>query len=159
MSHYALRRRAIIRKHRKGVPLCPEKTGNNKEREEKAMSGYKYRESHEWVKFEDETTALIGISNYAQESLGDIVFVNLPSVGDPVTAGETFADVESVKAVSDIYSPVNGVVAEVNEALCDRPEAINEDALAAWFIKVEKVTETEELMDEDAYGQFVAGLE
>ena len=123
------------------------------------MNEYKYRESHEWVKFEDETTALIGISSYAQESLGDIVFVNLPSVGDAVTAGETFADVESVKAVSDIYSPVNGVVAEVNEALCDRPEAINEDALAAWFIKVEKVTETEELMDEDAYGQFVAGLE
>lgn len=123
------------------------------------MSEYKYRKSHEWVKFEDDTTALIGISNYAQESLGDIVFVNLPSAGDAVTAGETFADVESVKAVSDIYSPVSGVVAEVNEALCDRPEAINEEPLAAWFIKVEKITKTEELMDEEAYGQFVAGLE
>ncbi|MCI8565000.1 MAG: glycine cleavage system protein GcvH [Lachnospiraceae bacterium] len=123
------------------------------------MNEYKYRESHEWVKFEDETTALIGISSYAQESLGDIVFVNLPSVGDAVTAGETFADVESVKAVSDIYSPVSGVVAEVNEALCDRPETINEDPLGAWFIKVEKITETEELMEEEAYGPFVAGLE
>ena len=87
------------------------------------------------------------------------MFVNLPSVGDAVTAGETFADVESVKAVSDIYCPVSGVVAEVNEALIDRPETINEAPLETWFVKVKEITASEDLMDEEAYEQFVAGLE
>lgn len=123
------------------------------------MSELKYRESHEWVKFLDETTALVGISDYAQNALGDVVFVNLPEAGDAVTAGESFADVESVKAVSDIYCPVSGTVAAVNEELNDRPEAINEDALGTWFIKVEQITETEELMDEEAYEKYVSGLE
>ena len=123
------------------------------------MSGLKYRESHEWVRFLDEKTAAVGISDYAQNALGDVVFVNLPSVGDTVTAGETFADVESVKAVSDIYCPVSGVVAEVNEALLDRPETINEAPLESWFVKVKEITASEDLMDEEAYEQFVAGLE
>lgn len=114
-----------------------------------------YRESHEWVKFIDDTTALIGISDYAQDALGGIVFVNLPEEGDEVTAGETFADVESVKAVSDIYCPVSGVVAEVNEAILDAPESINEDPYGAWFVKVENITKKEVLMDVAAYEAFL----
>ncbi|MCF2641684.1 MAG: glycine cleavage system protein GcvH [Lachnospiraceae bacterium] len=114
----------------------------------------KYRKSHEWVKFIDEKTALIGLSDFAQDSLGGIVFVNLPEEGDEVTAGETFADVESVKAVSDVYSPVSGVVAEVNEALLDAPESINENPYDSWFIKVENISETEDLMDAETYEKF-----
>jgi glycine cleavage system H protein len=100
----------------------------------------------------DDTTATIGISDFAQSELGGLVFVNLPEVGDEVEAGEVFADVESVKAVSDIYSPVTGTVAEINEELLDAPEKINEDAYGAWFIKVENISEqADDLMDEDAY--------
>lgn len=77
----------------------------------------KYSKSHEWVKFLDDNTALIGLTDYAQDALGDLVFVNLPEAGDDVTAGEAFSDVESVKAVSDVFSPLSGTVAEVNEAL------------------------------------------
>ena len=110
----------------------------------------KYSKSHEWVKFED-GIAVIGISDFAQDALGDVVFVNLPQVGDEVVAGETFGDVESVKAVSDLISPVSGVVLEVNEELDDSPENLNEDPYGAWIIKVENVTEEEELLDARAY--------
>lgn len=113
-----------------------------------------YSKSHEWVKFLDEKTALIGLTDYAQDALGDLVFVNLPEAGDEVTAGEAFADVESVKAVSDVFSPVSGVVAEVNEELLDAPERMNEDPYGAWLIKVENITEKEELMGADAYIRF-----
>ena len=107
-----------------------------------------FAKSHEWVDMIDDTTATIGISDFAQSELGGLVFVNLPEVGDEVEAGEVFADVESVKAVSDIYSPV----AEINEELLDAPEKINEDAYGAWFIKVENISEqADDLMDEDAY--------
>ena len=88
----------------------------------------KYSKSHEWLKTED-GVAVIGISDYAQDALGDVVFINLPAVGDTVTAGESFGDVESVKAVSDLISPVSGVICEVNEALDDAPETLNEDEL------------------------------
>lgn len=110
----------------------------------------KYAASHEWVKEEDGLT-VIGLTDYAQEALGDLVFVNLPEEGDEVTAGESFADVESVKAVSDVFSPVSGTVVAVNEELLDAPESINEDPYGAWFIKVEGVSETEELLDAAAY--------
>ena len=110
-----------------------------------------YTESHEWVRFENDDTAWIGLTDYAQSELGDLVFVNLPQVGDEVTAGETFADVESVKAVSDVFSPVTGVVAAINEELLDAPQKINEDAFGAWFVKVEKITERAAMMDADAY--------
>ena len=113
----------------------------------------KYAKSHEWVKFED-GVATIGLTDYAQSELGDLVFVNLPEVGDDVTAGEAFGDVESVKAVSDVNSPVSGKVLEINEALLDAPESINEDPYGAWFIKVEDITEEEELLDADAYAAF-----
>lgn len=111
----------------------------------------KYSRDHEWVKMLDETTALIGISDFAQSELGDLVFVNLPVVGDEVVAGETACDVESVKAVSDIISPVSGVVAEVNTDLEDAPENLNEDPYGAWIFKVENVTAFEELLDAEAY--------
>ena len=115
----------------------------------------KYSKSHEWIKYEGDV-AVIGISDYAQDALGDVVFVNLPAVGDEVTAGESFGDVESVKAVSDLISPVSGVICEVNEALDDAPETLNEDPYGAWIIKVEKVTEEEELLEADAYEAFCA---
>ena len=110
----------------------------------------RYSKSHEWVKTED-GVAVVGISDFAQDALGDVVFVNLPAVGDEVTAGEAFGDVESVKAVSDLISPVTGVVCEVNEELEDSPELLNEDCYGAWIIKVEAVTGEEELLDAAAY--------
>ena len=110
----------------------------------------KYSKSHEWVRM-DGDVAVIGISDFAQDALGDLVFVNLPQVGDDVTAGEAFGDVESVKAVSDLMSPVTGTVCEINEELLDAPESLNNDPYGAWIIKVENVTGTEELLDPAAY--------
>lgn len=110
----------------------------------------KYTKSHEWIRYED-GVAVIGISDFAQDALGDVVFVNLPAVGDEVTAGEAFGDVESVKAVSDLICPVSGVVLEINEELEDSPENLNEDPYGAWIIKVENVTEEEDLLEADAY--------
>ena len=109
-----------------------------------------YSKSHEWVKL-DGDVAVVGISDFAQHALGDLVFVNLPQVGDEVTAGEPFGDVESVKAVSDLVSPVTGVVCAINEALLDAPEELNNDPFGAWIIKVDNVTDTEELLDAAAY--------
>ena len=109
-----------------------------------------YSKSHEWVKEED-GVCVIGISDFAQDALGDVVFVNLPEVGDEVTAGEAFGDVESVKAVSDLISPVTGTVCAVNEELIDAPEMLNQDCYGAWIIKVENVTDKEELLDAAAY--------
>lgn len=114
----------------------------------------RYSRSHEWVKKLEDGTVLIGLTDYAQDALGDLVFVNLPEEGDEVTAGEAFADVESVKAVSDVFSPVTGTVAEVNEALLDAPEMLNEDPYGAWLIKVENITDEEELLDAEAYIAF-----
>ncbi len=110
----------------------------------------KYSKSHEWVKM-DGDVAVVGISDFAQDALGDLVFVNLPQVGDEVTAGEAFGDVESVKAVSDLMSPVTGTVCEINEELLDAPENLNNDPYGAWIIKVEGVTATDELLDAAAY--------
>lgn len=115
----------------------------------------KYTKDHEWMKMEGDV-AVIGISDFAQDALGDVVFINLPEVGDTVTAGESFGDVESVKAVSDVNSPVTGVVVAVNEDLADSPENLNSDPYGSWIIKVENITETEELMDAAAYEAFCA---
>ena len=115
----------------------------------------KYSKSHEWLKEED-GMSVIGISDFAQDALGDVVFVNLPEVGDDTAAGEAFGDVESVKAVSDLISPVSGTVCEVNEDLLDQPELLNEDPYGTWIIKVENVTDTEELLDAAAYEAFCA---
>ena len=115
----------------------------------------KYSKTHEWIKNED-GVAVIGISDFAQDALGDVVFVNLPAVGDEVTAGESFGDVESVKAVSDLICPVSGMVCAVNEELEDSPELLNEDPYGAWIIKVENITAEEELLTADAYEAFCA---
>ena len=114
-----------------------------------------YTKSHEWIKTEDGVT-LVGISDFAQDALGDVVFIHLPAEGDQVTAGEAFGDVESVKAVSDLISPVTGVVCAVNEELLDAPELLNHNPYGAWIMKVEQVTETEELMDAGDYEAFCA---
>ena len=117
----------------------------------KVPTALQYTKSHEWVEKTGENSARIGLTDFAQDQLGDLVFVNLPSEGDEVTANETFADVESVKAVSDIYSPVTGTVTAINEALLDAPESINADPYEAWFIEVGDISEYGELMDAAAY--------
>lgn len=115
----------------------------------------KYSKDHEWMK-EENGVVVIGISDFAQDALGDVVFVNLPGEGDEVTAGEAFGDVESVKAVSDLVSPVSGTVCAVNEDLLDEPEQLNKAPYDAWLIKVENVSDTEELLDAAAYEAFCA---
>ena len=115
----------------------------------------KYSKDHEWMKEED-GVVVVGISDFAQDALGDVVFVNLPGEGDEVTAGEAFGDVESVKAVSDLVSPVTGTVCAVNEELLDEPEQLNKAPYDAWLIKVENVSDTEELLDAAAYEAFCA---
>ena len=114
----------------------------------------KYTKDHEWVKMLDDTTALVGISDFAQSELGDLVFVNLPAVGDDVVAGEAACDVESVKAVSDVMSPVTGSVAEVNEELDDSPELLNSDPYGAWIMKIENITDFSELLSAEEYEVF-----
>ena len=116
----------------------------------------KYSKTHEWVRFQEDGTAYIGITDYAQDQLGDLVFVNLPSAGDVLTAGEPFADVESVKAVSDVNAPVSGTVKEVNEALADAPEKMNEAPYEAWFVLAEDVADADGLMTAEEYEAFIA---
>ena len=115
----------------------------------------KYTKSHEWIKELEDGIVEIGLTDFAQDSLGDLVFVNLPEEGDEVTIGESFGDVESVKAVSDVYSPVKGEVVEINEALLDEPELINQAPYEAWLIRV-KANGSEELLDATTYEAFVA---
>ena len=115
----------------------------------------KYSRDHEWLRMED-SVAVVGISDFAQSELGDIVFVNLPEVGDETVVGEAFGDIESVKAVSDLVSPVTGKVCAINEELLDAPEKINEDPYGAWMIKVEDVSDTEDLLDATDYEKLCA---
>lgn len=117
-----------------------------------------YVKSHEWIRKEADGIVVIGITDYAQDALGDLVFVNLPETGDEISVGNPFADVESVKAVSEIFSPVTGRVAEINEELLDSSELINDDPYGAWFIKVEEVTEEEEYMDAQSYEEYTEQL-
>ena len=114
-----------------------------------------FLETHEWVQFIDETTVRVGISDYAQNELGDIVFVNLPEEGDEVMEGDIIADVESVKAVSDIYSPVTGVIKAVNEELLDQPEFINTNAFEAWLVEIEDITDKQDLLTEEEYNKLL----
>ena len=115
----------------------------------------KYSKTHEWVDVVS-GVATVGISDFAQDALGDVVFVNLPAIGDEVVAGESFGDVESVKAVSDLICPVSGIVCAVNEELDDAPENLNKDPYGSWIIKVKDITGEEELLDADAYEAFCA---
>ena len=121
----------------------------------KFIEGLYYSESHEYVRVEGEF-AYIGITDYAQNALGNVVYVDLPEVDDEIEAGEDFGAVESVKAASDLTSPVSGVVVETNEALEDEPELINKDAFANWIMKVKlaDTTELDNLMDAKAYEAF-----
>lgn len=113
-----------------------------------------YSKSHEWVEFTSETTARVGLTDFAQDQLGSLVFVNLPEVGDEVTVGEALGDVESVKAVSDVYSPLTGTVSAVNEELLDTPEAINQDPYGAWLVEVEGITHRDMLLSAEEYETF-----
>jgi glycine cleavage system H protein len=118
---------------------------------------YKYTKEHEWIKVEG-NTATIGITTYAQDSLGDIVFVELPKVGSEITAGKTFGTVESVKAVSDLFAPATGTVTEVNGALATAPESINKDAHSAWMLKIslKDPSQVNALLSSADYEQFVS---
>lgn len=123
----------------------------------KVLNGLYYSQSHEWVKVEG-NIAIVGITDYAQHALGNIVYVDMPDVDDEVAKEEDFGAVESTKAASDLISPVSGVVTEINEALEDAPELINEDAFENWIMKVEMsdASELDELMDAAAYEAFCA---
>lgn len=122
----------------------------------KVLEGLLYSESHEWVKV-DGDVAVIGVSDFAQEEMGDITYVDLPDVDDEFEKGEEFGALESVKAASDLYCPVSGTVVEVNEALDDEPEKINEDAFGSWIIKVRMSDpgELEGLLDAAAYTKLI----
>lgn len=115
-----------------------------------------YTKDHEWVKFGSDGSALVGITDFAQHALGDIVYVTLPEEGEGVTAGEPFGEVESVKAVSEVFCPVTGEVTGVNESLNASPEKVNNDPYGAWLISVGHVTDKEDLMDAAAYEAFCA---
>ena len=114
----------------------------------------KYSKSHEWVQFLTDTNVRIGITDFAQKQMGDIVFVNLPLVGDQMVIGESFCDIESVKAVADVYAPLTGDIAQINEQLDAAPETMNNAPYEAWIIEVNGITGTEELMDAAAYKAF-----
>ena len=122
----------------------------------KTVEGLYYSESHEWVKVEG-NVAVIGITDFAQHAMGDLSYVDMPEVDDELEAGEEFGAVESVKAASDLISPVSGVVVEINEALNDSPELVNADPYENWIIKVKlsDASETENLMDAAAYKDFI----
>jgi glycine cleavage system H protein len=128
--------------------------------EEKIMSivldELMYTNSHEWIKFIDQDRVEIGITDFAQHQLGDIVFVNLPKAGEEIVIAEVFADVESVKAVSDIYSPVSGEIYETNESLLSDPALINSDPYEAWLIRVSGVTEKEDFLTKEEYEELIA---
>ena len=123
----------------------------------KILEELRYADSHEWVKLEGDI-ATVGITDYAQHALGNIVYVDMPEVGDEVTAGEEFGAVESVKAASDLISPVSGEVVEVNEELGDQPELVNSDPYANWImkVKVSDPSEIDNLLDAAAYAKVTA---
>ena len=110
-----------------------------------------YTKTHEWVKWLDETTVLVGITDHAQESLGDIVFINLPEIDQQLTKDAAFGDVESVKAVSEVYSPVSGKVTKINEAILDSPEKVNQDPYGSWFMEVSEVNDKTALLTSEQY--------
>lgn len=117
-------------------------------------SNLKYTKSHEWVEMIEENKIRTGLSDYAQDALGSLVFVNLPEEEDEVAAGEAYADVESVKAVSDVNSPATGTISAINEEVLDAPEKINEDPYGTWLVEISEISEMVELMDADAYEAF-----
>ncbi len=126
------------------------------------MSDIKFTEDHEWIRMEDDETAVCGISEYAQDQLGELVFIELPETGIEVSQGSEAAVIESVKAAGELKAPVSGTIVEINEALADEPEIVNNDPQGdGWFIKikVQDISELDALMDEDAYQKYVDGLD
>ena len=124
------------------------------------LKDFKFTKEHEWVKVEGDI-AVVGITDYAQKELGDVVYVELPPVGDSFSQGDPCSNIESVKAVSDIYAPVSGEITEVNETLEDNPEIVNKDPYGeGWLfkLKLEKPDELEELMSAEAYDEYVKGI-
>ena len=119
----------------------------------KAPAELKYAESHEWVRLEADGSVTIGITDHAQEALGDLVFVELPQVGAEIVAGKELAVVESVKAAADVYAPISGKILAVNDAVTDAPESVNQDAYAAWLFKMapSNPAELDALLSADAY--------
>lgn len=114
-----------------------------------------FSKTHEWVQYVNETTIRVGLSDFAQKELGDLVFINLPEVGDKVVSGETFSDVESVKAVSNVYSPVTGRITAVNEDLLDQPELVNNNPMEAWFVELDNVSDIGDLISAEEYEEFI----
>jgi glycine cleavage system H protein len=124
------------------------------------LKEFLFTKDHEWVKVEDDT-ASVGITEYAQKELGDVVYVELPSVGDSISRGDACSNIESVKAVSDIYAPISGEVIETNETLEDKPELINQDPYSdGWIFKVklENTDELDELMNDEEYEEYLKGI-
>lgn len=118
------------------------------------LEGLRYAENHEWARTEDDGRVTVGITDYAQDALGDIVYVDLPAVGRTVDAGEAFAEVESTKSVSDIYAPVSGEIVAVNEALADTPELVNQDPYGdGWFVVIAPTGDLDGLMDAAGYAE------
>lgn len=120
-------------------------------------AGYRYTKEHEWIEV-DGAQGTVGITDYAQNSLGDIVFVELPKIGDMIEAGKIFGSVESVKAVSDLYAPVSGTITAVNEELATAPEKINSDANSTWMLKLDLMDakEADSLLTSEAYEKFIS---
>ena len=123
------------------------------------MSNIKFSKTHEWIKFNEDGTAYVGISDHAQDALGDLVFINLPEVDTSYDEGDVFSDVESVKASSEIFMPVSGTVCEINEELVDAPELVNQDANENWFIKITDISGGSDLMTEEEYESYLETAE
>ena len=115
---------------------------------------YEFSKTHEWIQFLDDGTALTGLTDYAQNSLSDLVFINMPSAGDNVTSGEPYADIESVKAVADINSQVSGAILATNEDVENEPGKINEDPYGSWIIRIGDISDKADLMNADEYDAF-----
>ncbi len=125
------------------------------------MSGIRFTEDHEWLRLEEDGTVTIGITDYAQDQLGDIVYIELPNAGEMLSSGSEAAVIESVKAAGEIKTPISGEVLAVNDTLVDKPEAVNFDPTASgWFFKLapEDINELDQFMDEDAYQEFIRDL-
>lgn len=115
-----------------------------------------FSKTHEWVRYEEDGTAFIGLTDHAQDALGDVAFINLCDEGESFSAGDVIGDIESIKAVTDVYTPVGGTVAKVNDELLDAPENINSAPYDSWLIELEGVVRNDDLLDADAYEKFLA---
>jgi glycine cleavage system H protein len=151
-GEHRIRRARAARQHNESHPFIQEHPMSN------VPADLKYTDEHEWIRTEADGTLTVGITDHAQSTLGDIVFLELPEVGKQVTAGDAVGVVESVKAASDIYSPVSGEIVAVNDAIVDTPDAVNSDAYASWLFKIKLAdgASADKLIDAAAYGKLIA---